>query len=54
MQRGNVVKSGDDPIVDGFFVEKQTDKQFIEKYRAALDSLRKAQQKADSLRKALK
>jgi len=54
MQRGNVIKSGDEPVVDGFFVEKQTDKQFIEKYRAALDSLRKAQQKADSLKKALK
>lgn len=54
LQRGNVVKSGDEPIVDGFFVEKQTDKQTIEKYRAVLDSLRKAQLKADSIKKALK
>lgn len=54
MQRSNVVKSGDEPIVDGFFIEKQTDKKTIEKYRNALDSLRKAQSKLDSLKKAQK
>ncbi len=54
LQRSNVVKSGDEPIVDGFFIEKQTDKKTIEKYRNALDSLRKAQSKLDSLKKALK
>lgn len=54
IQRGNVVKSGDEPIVDGFLVEKQTDKQTIEKYRAALDSLRKSQLKADSIKKVQK
>lgn len=54
IQRSNVVKSGEEPIVDGFFVEKQTDKKTIEKYRNALDSLRKAQLKLDSLKKAQK
>ncbi|MCX7875205.1 MAG: hypothetical protein N2321_03440 [Melioribacteraceae bacterium] len=54
IQRSNIVKSGDEPIVDGFLIEKQTDKQTIEKYRAALDSLRKAQEKADSIKKSQK
>ena len=50
--RGNIVNSGDQPIVDGFLVEKKTDKKTIEKFRSELDSLKKAQAKADSLKKA--
>lgn len=54
MQRGNIVNSGSEPIVDGFYLEKQVDKKTIEKYRTALDSLKRAQLKADSLKKAQK
>lgn len=52
--RNSVVNSGERPISDGFFVERQADKKTIEKYRNQLDSLRKAQLKADSLKKARK
>lgn len=52
--RSNIVNSGEDPLVNGFFVEKKTDKKMIEKYRNELDSLKKAQMKADSLKKARK
>lgn len=52
--RNSVVNSGENPVVDGFYVEKKADKKIIEKYRNELDSLRKAQIKADSLKKARK
>lgn len=52
--RNSVVNSGENPIVDGFFVEKKTDKKVIEKYRTESDSLRKAKLMADSLKNARK
>jgi hypothetical protein len=50
--KSNVVNSGDEPIVDGFLIEKKTDKKTIEKYRNEVDSLKRARIKADSLKKA--
>jgi len=41
-------------MVDGFRIENKLDKKTIEKFRAELDSLKKAQLKADSLKKAIK
>lgn len=52
--RSSIVNSGDDPMTDGFRVENKLDKKTIEKFRAELDSLKKAQLKADSLKKAMK
>lgn len=52
--RNSVVNSGENPIVDGFFVEKKADKKVIERYRTESDSLRKAKIKADSLKNARK
>jgi uncharacterized membrane protein YfhO len=46
---GATVNSGDQPLTNGFLVEKKTDKETLEKYR---DSLKRAQQIADSLKKA--
>jgi len=52
--RNSVVNSGENPLVDGFLVEKKTDKKTIEKFRTQIDSIRKAQLKADSLKKVNK
>ncbi len=52
--RSSIVNSGDEPMVNGFRVENKLDKKTIEKFRAELDSLKKAQLKADSLKKAIK
>jgi hypothetical protein len=52
--RSSIVNSGEDPMTDGFRVENKLDKKTIEKFRAELDSLKKAQLKADSLKKAMK
>ncbi|MFA7418860.1 MAG: hypothetical protein WCZ90_04165 [Melioribacteraceae bacterium] len=52
--RSSIVNSGDEPMVDGFRIENKLDKKTIEKFRAELDSLKKAQLKADSLKKAIK
>jgi len=52
--RSSIVNSGDNPMTDGFRVENKLDKKTIEKFRAELDSLKKAQLKADSLKKAMK
>jgi hypothetical protein len=55
LQRGNIVNSGNEPMPnDGFFISEKPDQNTLNKYRAQLDSLRKAQMKADSLKKALK
>lgn len=55
LQQGNVVKSGDaSPEFDGFFVREEPDQKTIEKYRAMLDSVKRAQTKADSLKRAKK
>lgn len=52
--RSSIVNSGEDPMTNGFRVENKLDKKTIEKFRAELDSLKKAQLKADSLKKAMK
>lgn len=53
IQRGSVVNSGENaPDFDGFFVRQQPDKATIMKYRAMLDSVKKAQMAADSIKKA--
>jgi len=55
MEHGNVVKSGNEPAqYDGFFVTEKPDKKTLEKIRAQLDSVKKAQLKADSLKKMQK
>lgn len=55
LQQGNVVKSGDaSPEFDGFFIREEPDQKTIEKYRAMLDSVKRAQAKADSLKRAKK
>lgn len=51
--QGNVVKGGEDvPEFDGFFIREEADKNTIERYRAMIDSVKKAQAKADSLKRA--
>lgn len=55
MEHGNVVKSGNEPAqYDGFFVTEKPDKKTLEKIRAQFDSVKKAQLKADSLKKMQK
>ncbi|NMB82737.1 MAG: hypothetical protein GYA14_13065 [Ignavibacteria bacterium] len=51
--QGNVVKGGENvPEFDGFFIREEADKNTIERYRAMIDSVKKAQAKADSLKRA--
>ena len=51
--QANVVKGGEDvPEFDGFFIREEADKKTIERYRALLDSVKKAQSKQDSLKRA--
>ena len=55
MLRGNIVNGGNELTPnDGFFISEKPDQNTLNKYRTQLDSLRKAQMKADSLKKALK
>ncbi|MHB8905165.1 MAG: hypothetical protein ACYC6D_03455 [Melioribacteraceae bacterium] len=55
MLRGNIVNGGNELTPNnGFFISEKPDQNTLNKYRAQLDSLRKAQLKADSLKKALK
>jgi hypothetical protein len=55
VQQGNVVNGGEDaPNFDGFFVRQKSDKETIEKYRSVIDSLKKAEMRADSIKKAQK
>ena len=55
LSRGNVVNSGDQPVEnDGFFFKQKTDPQTLKRYREIVDSLKKAQLKLDSLKKASK
>ena len=55
MEHGNVVKSGNEPAqYDEFFVTEKPDKKTLEKIRAQFDSVKKAQLKADSLKKIQK
>jgi len=51
--QGNVVKGGDVlPEFDGFFIREEADKYTIERYRAMIDSIKKAQARVDSLKRA--
>jgi hypothetical protein len=52
LEHGNVVNSGDGSSqYDGFLIPEKTDKKTLEKYRARIDSIKKAQFRADSLKK---
>jgi len=53
--RGNIVNNGEEPSqYDGFIVSEKPDKKTLERYRAVVDSIKKAQLKADSLKKVQK
>ena len=55
LERGNMVSSGNEPVGDnGYFISEHPDKKTLEKYRARIDSVKKAQLRADSLKKAQK
>jgi hypothetical protein len=55
VQQGNVVNDGENaPDFDGFFVRQKSDKATIAKYRSVMDSLKKAEMRADSIKKAQK
>ncbi len=55
IRQGNVVNSGTGrDEFDGFFVREQPDQKTLEKYRAMIDSVKRAQAKQDSLKKAKK
>src|SRR3989339_87848 len=50
--RGNIVNNGEESSpYDSFVVSEKPDKKTLERYRAVVDSIKKAQQKADSLKK---
>ena len=53
--RGNIVNNGEEPSqYDGFIVSEKPDKKTLDRYRAVVDSIKKAQLKADSLKKVQK
>ena len=55
MERGNIVNNGEQaPDFDGFYIRQKPDKATITKYRSLIDSVKKAQMKADSIKKARK
>ena len=55
LERGNIVNGGSEPAGDnGFFISERPDKKTLDKYRARVDSVKKAQFKADSLKKVQK
>ena len=55
LSRGSVVTSEDQvPDFDGFFVKQKMDAATLKRYREVVDSLKKAQLKLDSLKKASK
>lgn len=56
IDRGNIVNGGEQTAqdFDGFLVRQKPDKALTEKYRAMIDSVKKAQMKKDSVKKALK
>lgn len=55
LQQGNVVKSGEsDAEFDGFFIREEPDAKTVQKYRAMMDSIKKAEARADSLKRAKK
>lgn len=53
--RGNIVNNGEEPSqYDGLIVSEKPDKKTLERERAVVDSIKKAQLKADSLKKVQK
>jgi hypothetical protein len=55
LQESNVVRASEAaPEFDGFFIKQEADKKTVEKYRAMLDSAKKAQTKTDSLKRVKK
>ncbi len=53
--RGNIVNNGEESSpYDSFVVSEKPDKKTLERYRAVVDSIKKAQLKADSLKKVQK
>lgn len=52
LQRGNVVRSGEDEYgFDGFLLPQELDQKTLQKYRRMIDSIKKAEAKADSIRR---
>ncbi len=55
LSQGNVVNSGDQPAEnDGFLFKQNMNQQTLKRYRQIVDSLKKAQLRLDSLKKASK
>lgn len=55
IQRGNIVHSGEESAqLNQFFLTESLDQKTLMKYRAQLDSIKKAQQRTDSLKKVQK
>ncbi|MCL6099903.1 MAG: hypothetical protein M1391_15165 [Bacteroidetes bacterium] len=55
LTRGNVVNSGDQPLEgNGFLFKQRMSQQTLKRYREVVDSLKKAQLRLDSLKKASK
>ena len=55
LMQGNVVRSGEDEFdFEGFLLRQQPDQRTIQKYRDMIDSVKRAQAKADSIKKASK
>lgn len=55
LQQGNVVRGGESASeFDGFFIREELDAKTLQKYRATLDSIKKAEARADSLKRAKK
>lgn len=55
LSQGNVVSGGDQPMEnDGFFFKQKMSQQTLKRYREIVDSLKKAQLRLDSLKKASK
>jgi len=55
LERGNIVNNGEETTdFDGFYIRQEPDKATITKYRSLIDSVKKAQMKADSSKRARK
>lgn len=53
LQRGNVIRSGENEFdFDGFLMPQTLDQQTLQKYRRMIDSIKKAEAKADSIRRS--
>lgn len=55
LQQGNVVRGGESASeFDGFFIREELDPKTLQKYRTTLDSIKKAEARTDSLKRAKK